>query len=116
MYYPEELKIEIVEQVTSKSMTKVEANRRYGIKGHSTIMKWIKKYGYLPEQKQTGVKFMKKRIEESEERIRKLEKLLAEKELKLEEANLKAKFYETMIDIAEKDLKITIKKNIGQQQ
>jgi len=42
-YYSESLKREVV-QVQSRQITKEEARRKYGIKGHSTILKWIRKF------------------------------------------------------------------------
>ena len=116
MYYPEELKLEVISKVQSKQLTQAEARRQYGIRGHSTILKWIKKYGYLSNVELPKSKDMKKKEELQAERIRKLEKLLADKELELSDSKLKTRILETIIDLAEQDMKINIKKNIGQDQ
>ena len=42
--YSEALKIEVVEAVTGGKLSHSEACSRYGIKGHSTVLKWIRKY------------------------------------------------------------------------
>jgi len=116
MYYPEELKLEVISKVQSNQITQAEAMRQYDIRGHSTILKWIKKYGYLQEEELTRSKEMKNKQEEQANRIRKLEKLLADKELELSDVKLKSKILEKIIDLAEQDMNIKIKKNIGQDQ
>ena len=42
--YSEALKLEVVEAVIGKKLSQAEACSKYGIKGHSTILKWIRKY------------------------------------------------------------------------
>lgn len=42
--YSEALKLEVVEAIVGKKLSQAEACSRYGIKGHSTILKWIRKY------------------------------------------------------------------------
>jgi hypothetical protein len=43
-FYSEALKRSIVIEVHSGQISKEEARRKYGIKGHSTILKWIRKF------------------------------------------------------------------------
>jgi transposase-like protein len=119
MYYPEELKLKVVSEVLNKQLTQTEARRKYSILGHSTICKWIKKYGYLFDHlnnnsNEVTMKQKDEKINQYEERITKLEKLLAQKELELEDEKLKARLYKRMINLAEEKFNIKIKKNSGQ--
>ena len=116
MYYPEELKLEIVNEVLQGRITQAEASRKYSIKGHSTILKWLKKYGTLPDSqinKGEKMSIKEEQLKKYEERISKLEKILVDREIELENEKLKARLYDRMINLAERDYKIKIKKNIG---
>lgn len=42
--FSEATKQEVVEAVVRRKLSRTEACSRYGIKGHSTIQKWIEKY------------------------------------------------------------------------
>lgn len=44
-------KLAVVEQVEQGEMTYIEAQRRYGIQGRSTVLKWIRKHGVGPRHK-----------------------------------------------------------------
>ena len=95
--YSEALKLEVVEAIVGKKLSQAEACSRYGIKGHSTILKWITKYqgAKMKRGNQNSAKTAK--VNESE-------KLLEEKK-QLEQALLKATVrvhcLETLIEKAE---------------
>jgi len=101
--YSFEFKMLVIEEVLSGEISKEAASRKYGIKGHSTISKWIRKFGHntmpmsLPEKA------------DLKERIKELEKLL-------EYERLKRVAYEEMIKIAERELKISIRKKSDSKQ
>ena len=42
--YNEALKREVVYLVKSGNLTKAEASRKFGIKEHTTVLKWIRKF------------------------------------------------------------------------
>lgn len=75
-----------------------------------------KKNGYLSNLELSKGDEMKTKQQAQADRIRKLEKLPADKELELSDAKLKSKILETIIDLAEEDMDIVIKKNIGPDQ
>ena len=58
--FTEAFKRHVVGEVESGRISESEANRRYGILGHSTILKWCSKYGKLPSHrtKKAGLKRM----------------------------------------------------------
>lgn len=80
--YSEALKLEVVEAIVGKKLSQAEACSRYGIKGHSTILKWMRKY---QGAKMTRVNKKSATTAKPNETV----KLLEEKEL-LEQALLKA--------------------------
>ena len=107
VYYSNVLKHQIVQEVLSGRMCKEEARRRYGIRGKSAILKWMRKFGYVPHIESVT---LKKKSKELSDDPKELKGRIEELEKALEEANLKSEFYSTMIDIAEKEFKIPIRK------
>jgi transposase-like protein len=108
--YTDDFKIRIVEEVLSGKITKEECRYRYGIKGNSTVLRWIRKftgsYNRFPDM---SIK------SESEETARLQEQLrLLKNELEYE--RLRSTSYLEMIKIAEEDLKISIRKKSGAKQ
>lgn len=88
-----------------------EARRRYGIKGCSTIQKWIKKFGknhLLNKIVRVEVKGEKDRIKELEAEIKRLKIALADSALAKDAL-------ETLIDIVNEHYHTDVKKNLGQQ-
>lgn len=111
--YSLSFKLQVVSEVESGELSIRGALRRYGIQSHGTVLNWIKKYGTLDREYEVH-RLMKKtpeqRLLELEQEVRRLEQQKAslERELKLQQD--KAIMFDMMIDIAEKDLKIPIRK------
>ena len=106
-HYTDEFKIRIVEEVLSGKITKEECRYRYGIKGNSTVLRWIRKfigtYNRFPDM---STKPKSEEIEKLQEQLRLLKR-------ELEYERLKSTSYLEMIKIAEEDLKISIRKKSG---
>ena len=117
--YPEELKKRVAFEVMSGAMTKKEACHAYGISNVKSIVRAIDKYGggILDEHKdlleQMGRPRKKPAVGKvevgSDDQQREIERL--KKELKT--AELRAEAYSMMIDIAERELKVAIRKKSG---
>jgi len=107
MYFSDVLKHRIIQEVQSGSISKEDARRRYRIRGKSAILKWMRKFGYVPDTESATL--MKKSQELSDD-PKELKDRIKELEKALEQARLKSEFYTTMIDIAEKEFKIPIRK------
>jgi transposase-like protein len=107
--YSKEFKLQVVTEVERGLITKEEARRKYGINGKSAILYWQRMFNKLPERQATRLKKSNKKVSQQkvnnpyEQRIKELEKQLAEEKLK-------TLVYTTIIDIAEKELKIPIRK------
>jgi len=113
--YSEAFKRMVVSEFESGLSTKATLRRKYGIPGHSSISRWLKKYGkydYI-SYSSTGRPLKDKdqqRLKELEAELRKKEKEL-EKQLKQKDAELEA--YRRFIEIAESELNIKIVKKSG---
>lgn len=111
--YTESLKIRIVEEVESGKLTKAAAKRQYGIQGEATIRNWIEKYGNLDKSYKIR-SYMEKSPEQELMELRQELKLLKKKnqrlEKELENQDKKVLFFDMMIDIAEEEFNIPIRK------
>lgn len=105
--YTDEFKLKIVEEVLSGKITKEECRYRYGIKGNSTVLRWIRKF--------TGsyTRFPNMSIEPKSSEIDRLREQLRLLKNELEYERLKSTAYLEMIKIAEEDLNISIRKKSG---
>jgi len=107
--HPKELKLRIVKQIVTGAFTVKTASTHFAI-SISTLQGWCSKYS--SQISGSTDPMAKKRANEStpeSERIRQLERAL-------EDANLKILGLETIINVAEKDLKIDIRKKPGTKQ
>ena len=108
-HYSESLKREVVFQVLSGQITKSEANRKFGIQGHTTVLKWIRKFEGTDPDLQSLMDYSTSDKKELIKRIKELER-------QLEDEQIRSLGYSKMIDIAEGQLKISIRKKPGTKQ
>ena len=120
VYYNEEMKLKVVEQVLSGSISMSEAQRRYKIGGNCTISRWISKFMSQNNANINGEQsdMAQRPIEEEDPRaeLAKLREKIKQLEDQLEYEKLRSEAYETMIRIAEKEFKLPIKKKFGAKQ
>jgi len=107
VHYSYEFKMRVLETVLSGDESMESASRRFGIKGHTTIAKWMRKL----EASNVDLILKKNKPSSSdyESRIKELEEALAYEKLR-------SNAYKEMIKIAEKDLKISIEKKPDTKQ
>ena len=108
-YYSETFKREVIFQIKSGQLTQGEASRKYGIKGHSTILKWIRKFEGSDPEFESFMDYKKSDKIELIKRIKDLER-------QLEDEQIRSFGYSKMIDIAEERLKVPIRKKIDTKQ
>ena len=111
--YSLSFKLQVVSEVESEELSIKGALRKYGIQSHSTVLNWIRKYGTFDREYQVYRlmnKTSEQRILELEQRVKLLEKQKSSLEKQVEIADEKAIFFDMMIDIAEKELKVPIRK------
>ena len=119
--YAEDTKKQAVYRVLSGELRKADAKREYGLRGNATLDYWIERYGHgiLSEHKElleqmrqprkktnTAVKGEIPGAEDLRRRVKQLER-------ELQDAKLRAEAYSMMIDLAEKELKVAIRKKSG---
>lgn len=108
-YYSEEFKLKVVHEVLGGEITKEGCREKYGIKGHSTVLKWIRKFDLSKESLLVDQKEEISQSTELKAQIRLLKQELTYEKLKSEALS-------EMIDIAEEELKISIRKKSGAKQ
>ncbi len=89
-------------------MTYRQAQERYGIQGCSTVLNWLRKYGqldwYSSKQRSARGEPMKKSLPLTpEQRIKELEQQLAESEVK-------AQFFEAVVEVMNTEFGTTLTK------
>jgi transposase len=110
--YSISFKQKIVKEIEEEGVTIQQTAHRYGIKGGSTIQKWIKQLGknhLLTKIIRVEMKGEKDRTKELEKEITKLKEALAD-------AYLARDCAEKIIELANEEYKTDLKKNFGQKQ
>jgi transposase-like protein len=97
----EKSKKEVVEEYLRGGISLRELGRRHGIR-HQTLYRWVKAY-------QSGQQNESRRPEA----IREMPKEVGRLQRELYEARLEAKLYRTMVEVAEKEFGIKIRKKSG---
>ncbi|WP_217495885.1 helix-turn-helix domain-containing protein [Mangrovivirga cuniculi] len=117
--YSYTFKLSVVEEIERGELGIRAASRKYGIQSHSTITNWLRKYGTFDWYNKTHLNLSKspeQKLLELEQKVKLLEKQKASLEKKLEFTDKKAIFFDMMIDIAEEELKIPIRKKYSPEQ
>lgn len=115
--YNDAEKLQIIEEYMNSGESMETFQAKFGM-GHCTLSRWMTKFG-LSNTSQIQFNEMKKVVERSPEkslRERTLETKVAQLEKKLKEEQLKSMAYSTMIDVAEEELGIDIRKKSGAKQ
>lgn len=117
--YSLHFKLQLVKEIESGALSVLDAQNRYGIQGASTVKKWLQKYGNFDWEHQTPFNMPKspeQRIMELEAKVKLLEKQKAQLERQNYISDQKSIIFDMMIDIAEKEYKIDIRKNSPPEQ
>ena len=112
--YSLSFKHQVVAEVESGQETQASVCRKYGIQASSTVRSWLHKYGTFDKEYQIPSKMPKSadaKIKELQAKIKRLEKQKHRLEKTLEQQDDKAIIFDMMIEIAEKEYKIDIRKN-----
>lgn len=129
-FFTEEDKHQMIQELLSRQCTKSEIWEKYTGKKHEhgQVIRWMRQLGYstetktrksnivsnsylMAQRKQKADKDLKP-SDESFENLQ-LKKRIAELEKQLKDAELKAIAFSTMVDIAEQEFKIPIKKKFN---
>ena len=115
--YSEAFRRKVIEEYLSGDVTKMFLVRKYGIKFKSGIQRWMKLYGYSDTRQPVMIKFKPVRLHALVRKMntgkaskKQLEEKIRELEKQLEDEKLRTEAYERMIEKAEKELKVPIRK------
>ena len=117
--YTMSFKLYVVREVEQGDLSIRGALRKYGIQSHGTVLNWLRKYGNFDWDNQTPSHMPKskdQKILELEQQVKLLEKQKAFLEHQAERSDKKAIFFDMMIDMAEKEFNIPIRKNSLREQ
>lgn len=125
-HYTKEFKMQVCKEHISEGVSLRSLSIKHKLSSHSLIHDWLRRYKFIKDDGQSC-----KVLNFSEERITELmnnslgdsssmdfersqlEKRISELEKQLKDAEMKAIAYATMVDIAEKELKISIRKKFN---
>lgn len=112
--YTMSFKLQIVQEIERGQLTGTEATKKYGIQCRKTVVQWLRKFGNFDWENQIPFNMTKspeQRIMELEAKVKLLEKQKSFLEQQAFVADKKAIIFDMMIDIAEEEYKIDIRKN-----
>lgn len=105
--YSDSFKLGVVSRVASGEMTKEQARLHFGIGGSSSILEWMKKYGYCSD---SLAKLPMSTPPDNPDDLGQLKKKVHQLQKQLETERIRSEFYRTMIEVAERELGIPIRK------
>ena len=117
--YTQSLKLQVVAQIERGELSTHQAQKKYGIQSRSTVMLWLRKYGNFDWENQTPSNMPKspeQRIMELEAKVKLLEKQKSLLEQQVHVSDNKAIIFDMMINLAEKEYQIDIRKNSHPEQ
>ena len=110
-------KLQIIEEYMSSGESMEAFQAKYGM-GHCTLSRWMTNFGFSNTSQRQFIE-MKEKLDNSPEktlRERALEAKVAQLEKELKAERLKAEAANTLIDVAEEELGIDIRKKAGAKQ
>lgn len=122
IFFTKEDKIRIIQDYLASGVSKRDIWEKHTgySQEHGVILRWMREYGYTDPRSRNNPNFgnknnrMKKKDEPTNEKETfenlQLKKRINELEKQLKDAEMKAIAYSTMVDIAEKEFNISIKK------
>lgn len=117
--YSMSFKLQIVREIEQGRLTTTEATKKYSIQCSKTVVQWLRKFGNFDWENQTSIKMAKtpeQKIMELETQVKLLEKQKAFLERQAFVADKKVILFDMMIDLAEKEYHIDIRKNSVPEQ
>ncbi|MEH6407569.1 MAG: transposase, partial [Leeuwenhoekiella sp.] len=101
--YSLSFKLQVVEEIESGRLDRVNAHLKYGIQSRSTITQWLRKYGTFDWNNLSVTPLAKtpeQKILELEAKVKLLEKQKARAEHLAERADKKAIIFDMLVDLA----------------
>ena len=126
-YFSDSEKHHIIQDLLSSRLTKRDIWEKYTgeVAEHGKILSWMRQFGYIDSNTSTRPKFTINNIVKMDKNkppnasthedfeILQLKKRIAALEMQLKESEMKAIAFSTMVDIAERELNIPIRKKFN---
>ena len=114
--FKDEFKHQVCREFLTGHYSKSELQSKYGIKGKSRLLGWLRKLGYMEYIRENEIKVLRKNHLTKDKKH--LEKASSSAEpaglqIALDDARLEAEAYRRMIELAEGQYKIKIRKNLS---
>jgi transposase-like protein len=103
--YSMAFKLTVISDVEKGNLTYKQAQTQYGIQGKSTVLVWLRKHGNLDWEKPHRHLYLSKMKETPAQKIKRLERQLADEKLK-------TKILNGMIEYADENLGTSIRKKL----
>lgn len=115
--FANDFRLQVVQEYLSTDMSQKDLMAKYNIRGNNTIKQWMRKFDLrLPSQQQIELQRIMAKEKEKTPHERELEAKVKRLEQQLEDEKLRTLALSTMIDLAEKEFKIPIRKKSGAKQ
>jgi transposase-like protein len=116
--YDDSFKRKVVDEFLKGKLTKIELRRKYNIGGKSAILTWMRQLGYAdcnrwPKKIKFRVESTHTSMPTGDKDKLELEKENRELKRKLEDEKLRSEAYLRIIEKAEEELKISLKKKFS---
>ena len=116
-HYTDEFKLKVVREYLETDISRVELQKKYGIGGNNCISNWMRKFDIeLPSKSQIQQQRVMSKEQKKTKQEAELEAKIRDLEASLEYEKLRTKALNKLIDVAERDLKISIRKKPGTKQ
>lgn len=107
LIYSDSFKLGVAGRVASGQMSKEQAREAFGIGGKSSILEWMRSYGYGTD---SHIQSSMAPQSDNPNDPKLLKKQIKQLEKQLHSERIRSEFYKTMIDVAERELGISIRK------
>ena len=108
--YPKSFRMEVARDYLEGPLSYQEVAEKYGLKGRETVKEWVKVFRKKSDLCTTILAPM---TEEEQQEQAALKKRIKELEAQLKQERLRSLAYDTMIEVAEEELGIEIRKKSG---
>ncbi len=110
----DDLKLQVVLEYLNTDISQEELKTKYNFGGNNNILRWMRKFGLSkPSEEQIKLHQYMSKEQERSTAERELEQKVSKLEEDLKHERLRSKALNIMIDIAERELKVDIRKKSG---
>lgn len=114
--YSEEFKWKVVQEVLSGTMSKEEARRVYSVKGNCTILYWMRAFSGVTDYRSGGIVNEDITDMANTSKQREADKEIARLKQELHAERLRADLWQKVVEVAEEELGVDIRKKFGARQ